>query len=340
MKQLEWNYIAVIYDNDTYGKGGFEDLKSLATVHGICIAASFPVTIGELGEISFNEIRTVVRRLITHGESSISGLVVFGASRTSHAVLLALQAEENTFNFNMNIIFSEAIGLDASVFKSGPKDIAQAKGSFNVIPSNIIVSEFVSHWENILTNHTYMLEEAQTNPWLFDVIESVKGCRPSNQSQLNSCPFLSSSEATDLMETSIHEYYVILGAIVQAAVLKQIHNKTCTSSGMCDGLKNILYNNKGKLIEETRNIDINSDNKLLNTFPKFNISFANGAVDFKQNEHTPFYEIYHYRNCDPSQKELCFVKVRMTLVRREKGRDLTQTYDKSPYTNRNVKGAK
>ena len=29
-----------------------------------------------------------------------------------------------------------------------------------------------------------------------------------------------------------------------------------------------------------------------------------------------------------------------TIIQREKGRDLTQSYDKSPYTNRNVKRAK
>ena len=31
---------------------------------------------------------------------------------------------------------------------------------------------------------------------------------------------------------------------------------------------------------------------------------------------------------------------RMTLVGRQKGRDLTQSYDKSPYTNKNAKRAK
>ena len=35
-----------------------------------------------------------------------------------------------------------------------------------------------------------------------------------------------------------------------------------------------------------------------------------------------------------------FGKIKETLIIREKGRDLTQSYDKSPYTNRNVKRAK
>ena len=40
-----------------------------------------------------------------------------------------------------------------------------------------------------------------------------------------------------------------------------------------------------------------------------------------------------------SRKESAILSV-LALISREKGRDLTQSYDKSPYTNRNVKRAK
>ena len=35
-----------------------------------------------------------------------------------------------------------------------------------------------------------------------------------------------------------------------------------------------------------------------------------------------------------------YIGIRSTSMSKEKGRDLTQSYDKSPYTNRNVKRAK
>ena len=39
-------------------------------------------------------------------------------------------------------------------------------------------------------------------------------------------------------------------------------------------------------------------------------------------------------------ENLLWFKTKLCIIAREKGRDLTQSYDKSPYTNRNVKRAK
>jgi hypothetical protein len=54
LKQLEWNYIVVLYDMDTYGTEGYYALKVRSKEENICITSAFAVPIGKLHSKCFS----------------------------------------------------------------------------------------------------------------------------------------------------------------------------------------------------------------------------------------------------------------------------------------------
>ena len=77
LKQLEWNYIVVIYDMDTYGTEGYNALKVRTKEENICIISAFPVPVEQNNAVSSTIIKGFLEKTI---ELSVSGVIVFSTA--------------------------------------------------------------------------------------------------------------------------------------------------------------------------------------------------------------------------------------------------------------------
>lgn len=175
MKQLGWNRIALIYEDDRYGQDAANRLHQLAKPEDICISVKEAINV-ESG-INIVEIANIFSTVIL-GEKSrpvISGVVLFASSSTVKTIFRWIR------NSDLSpvpiFMLSEAMNLDTNMFKSVTGDILPtAKGSLVFSPPYREVVEFTDHWQSIFTNATKFQKESESNPWLIDVFHSVTNC--------------------------------------------------------------------------------------------------------------------------------------------------------------------
>ena len=185
MKQLQWNYIAIMYDNDIYGTEAKNNFANKAVTHSICVAKVFAL---DVNEIKLSKVQDNIQDIVGNNESPINGIVVFARGDNVNTVVRIA----SDFNDPLSFIFSEAIGLSDSFFKKEARFIyVAAKGSFVVSPAAIRIEEFEDHWRELMQNVSVLLEESKANSFLSKVYETYSGCLPTTS---NVCPALRSKE--------------------------------------------------------------------------------------------------------------------------------------------------
>jgi hypothetical protein len=296
LKQLEWNYIVVIYDMDTYGTEGYYALKVRSKEENICIISAFAVPIGQNNAVSSSKIRSFLEKTI---ELSVSGVIVFSTAPHIRVLLKAAQTLSSTNSDQISFIFSEGMELSE-----------EAVGSYVTTPQNVNVDEFEMHWINMFKNVSLLIEEAVTNKWLRDVFSlyAKDNCIPSNDSMNPGCEELEQSDIETLSEHSVYTSYAIQSAYAIAKLIKNAHSLKCPGeNGLCDDLATLLYKEKGYLSEQIRDLSINFNTDF--TFiPK---TFSNMTLSFSVNsgvKHDTRYYVYHYRKCLPDNS-FCFMEV-------------------------------
>ena len=309
LKQLEWNYIVVIYDMDIYGTEGYYALKVRSKEENICITSAFAVPIGQNNAVSSSTIRGFLEKTI---ELSVSGVIVFSTAPHVRVLLQAAQTLSSTNSDQISFIFSEGMELSEEAVKSttGNTIYNVAKGSYVTAHQKINVDEFEMHWINMFKNVSLLIEEAVTNKWLRDVFSlyAKDNCIPSNDSMNPGCEELEQSDIKALSEHSVYTSYAIQSAYVIAKLIKNAHSLKCPGeNGLCDDLATLLYKEKGYLSEQIRDLSINF-NTDFRFIPK---TFSNMTLSFSVNsgvKHDTRYYVYHYRKCLPDNS-FCFMEV-------------------------------
>lgn len=309
MKKLKWNQIAVVYENDTYGKDGEKQLRQEATSNDICIAESYEISVN-LNGISFIAVKAIISGI---KQKNINGVVFFGNSGTANALLIA--SKDDIFSEHIQFIFSEAVDLKDDVFKSGGNIINNAKGSYIVSPPRLQMGEFATYWKSLFTNMTKFSIEGKTNPWLIDLFESYTNCRPNISSISTGCSPLSLDKIEARYIESLSMSYAIRAALVMAKVLSEIFVFKCGSSqsGICPGFRETMINGTGMLISEMDELQVNFQSDFPFNISKFQqnnliLKFEKGKITYLP-ETFPQYEVYQYRNCLQDQSQFCLEQV-------------------------------
>jgi hypothetical protein len=315
LKQLEWNYIVVIYDMDIYGTEGYHALKVRSKEENICITSAFAVPIGQTNAVSSSEIRSFLEKTI---ELSVSGVIVFSTAPHVRVLLQAAQTLSSTNSDQISFIFSEGMQLSEEAVRSttGNTIYNVAKGSYVTTPQYVNVDEFEMHWISMFKNVSLLIEEAVTNKWLRDVFSlyAKDNCIPSNDSMNPGCEELEQSDIKTLSEHSLFTSYAIQSAYVIAKLIKNAHSLKCPGeNGLCDDLATLLYTEKGYLSEQIRDLSINfrTDFTFIpKTFSNMTLSFS-GDSDVKHDD-TRYY-VHNYRKCLPDNS-FCFMVVSGHIV--------------------------
>ena len=288
MESLAWNYIGVIYEDNSYGVGNYQELKKLTHRRDICIAFKFAISITN-GIVSPEQMKTAIRSLISHSESRIVGLVVFASTKTAE---ILLNIADN-LKLRLGMIFSEG---SSDIGTRTLERFSIAKGAFYSSPPMFHFESFSGHWERILTNKTIFNEEAASNPWLANVVSKFISCNAHNES----C-----SARENAMNFNVYEGYAVLATIVHAKILKDLHRDSCGGqNGMCSEMNNTLTNSAFKLIKRGRRTHVSGEDTPNDLNLPFAIQFTD-TVDVRINGNKPEYEVYHFRDCVERIGEAC-----------------------------------
>lgn len=305
MKRLDWNYIAIIYEDDAYGIGGKKHLEEMASKENICIADSFPVSV--TNGVNYQDLTNILRNITS---SSVMGVVFFGVSSTANSLLVA--TETSPFNEKPTFIFSEGSGIKLSMFTSTNNEILNAgKGSYIVVPTKRHVEEFATYWKSLFTNITALITESKSNPWLLDAFHFYTGCRPTDDISSPGCVSMTTNQIEQKYEDALYTHYVIEATLVFAKLLKEIHSELCNST-KCPGFATTLSESKERILAkiDTTTFNFHTDYplklKTYNEVPK-TVTFVNHSYG------VPLYELYHYRSCVSNPQSFCIEKVSRTF---------------------------
>lgn len=311
MVELEWNYIAIIYDDDIYGTEGKTALTTKATANSICVAATFAIP---TGAVNVNDLKGVLQSIIQNTESPISGVVVFTSDTHVTSIMSTATALKNAVNDQISFIISEAMGLSDSYFKNSNGDIfTTSMGVYVVSPPQLEIDEFELYWKSTFQNVSTLVDESRTNKWLRDVFQYYSGCLPNTNSQDPGCSELDTSKLELVSQKSAWTSYAVKAAYVVADVIKELHTSLCSGQqGLCTQMKTALHTNKASLINKMHDlsVDFGQFPFVPETLKNIKFSFP-GINDAKYQEGFPDYEVYHYRKCLQNSNLFCFEKVKI-----------------------------
>lgn len=282
MIKLEWNRIAVIYEDDAYGRFVVKQLQQRASQENICISLTKALDVQH--GISATQISTILNEIILGKDTrpSIMGVVLFASSSTLKKIFYRLSL--SGLSPVPVFMISEAMDMDINVFKSSSGNvISKVKGSLVFTPPFKEVKEFSDHWRAIFTNASEFEKESESNPWLIDVYRSVTGC------ETKDCTF------SPLTDTKIDDFFGGDHVYVQYAIL--------AAHALIKGVKfqHQTYQNKDMVsIMKGITIDIGKD---FQWSPK-SLSDVQMSIDITGEPQIPEgiddYQLYNFRQVENS----------------------------------------
>ncbi|KAL4228850.1 Metabotropic glutamate receptor 3 [Mactra antiquata] len=220
MIQLQWNRIAVIYDDDTYGVSMKDDFIDRAKLVDICIPFSKSINI-ENG-YSPERIKSLINEIIqgTANRPYINGILYIGFSRAANTMFHHLS---NTQYSTVPIVMmTEAVGLDSNTYMDYTDRVySKAKGTLISSPPQIKITEFSDHWNKVFQSQVSYLKESNTNPWLNEVYQAKCTTFPCSVGQMDQSVFVyyavtaahaltkCTRELNDLLKTDFKQKYIL-----------------------------------------------------------------------------------------------------------------------------------
>ncbi|XP_064597906.1 uncharacterized protein LOC135464409 [Liolophura sinensis] len=216
LKQLEWNYVALMHTDDTYGVNGAADIKKLANASGICLA--FVEKLSAIRDTA--QVQMSLYRILMYGGKSrvkTSGVVFFGSADIAFEVL----KQAKTFDdHKLQFIFTDSVQFKPDLFMH---HYLYASGALVVEPVFRKIRSLEDHLENIYSDLTKLSKRSETNPWLEEAFRKATTCNVSTT--LTSCERL--SNATHLYTTSLFTYYMTKLAFLYGKLIKDVYEERC-----------------------------------------------------------------------------------------------------------------
>ena len=296
MKELDWNRIAIMYEDNLYCKSCIESLVEQAQQNLICVPKQFPINISATGDISIGQINAYLDQIMLHSPV-IGGVVLFASKVVTNKVLLAVDSKgiDNVPIFMM----SESAGLRDDIFMSAQGTVMpKSKGSLIVSPPYTEITSFTDYWTSLIMNSTLLKEKVSLNPWLLDVFVSTANCNPLSEPACQGLP--KAQIDSNFPIQPVYLQYGILAAHTMAKAALQLYNELCPSNST-DCVADFKKGFKPyMMIEEMKGltVDVREDFSTVEVNPLKNSShqmtFGNSAGPDTAS-HREIYQVYNYR---------------------------------------------
>ena len=309
LNDLGWNRIAIVYENDTYGRDGAISLNNSAKSSLICVSQMHAISVSSDGDVSLDQINALLDEIMLQ-PPVIQGVVLFASKNIANKVLFGV----NNKGVSSVPIFllSESVGIQGDVFRSSGAILQKAKGSMLVSVPYLEISTFTDHWFSLFTNMTLFEEKASLNPWLNEVFASKTGCLTTG-----SCNPLTLEQAREFFPVqSVYLKYGILAAHTMTNALLNVYNKLCTANQGQNCLAVLKENFKPSMMINEMNgmsIDIKTDfnppvivEPLSSSHYGMTFGIQSESVSRTDNE---LYQVYNYQQTDGDGKEFSLIKV-------------------------------
>ena len=304
MKQLEWNYVSVVYENSTYGMEAFQEFHSQAAKAGICIPYHTALKIGMYGELNPSDLNLIMKDVTQYAESPITGMLVIGGSKTARSILTAAHVLRQSYIFELAFIFSEGVQLGNDVFVDNNQIMTFSRGSFLASPPRITFPTFSRHWQSIFRYIDVLNNQTHSNPWLRDVYRDFHSC---SLPDLSNCPVSQDVQKKSEFQSK-YVGYAIQSVLSFAKAIKKMHGMICSGqTGLCENLKKELKEVPGSLIDTIETMELQLQQEFPSLGVNVDVQFSK-SVDAKQQTSVD-YNIYHHRKCSNSSTSFCYDKV-------------------------------
>ncbi|XP_067663582.1 uncharacterized protein [Haliotis asinina] len=304
LQQLKWNYIAIVYEADTYGEEGASALKTKAKENGICV----PQYVSIATDASSDEYRiifeSIKRKLEVESESPVLGLVFFGQAETAKIMFEFLNIKLSNFQ----MIVSESIRESESyLMKSDGSVYPLAKGLLAPSPPYYDVELFKLHWQSLHTQGHVMREYIQDDGWLLKYMEEITKCSLTNETNVPQSCLQRSTASIQNDKLSIYTNYALMAAAAFAKTYKTLYEKKCPQqTGICKELEDYI-SNKAKFIEEMSSVEVNPAVEFTELSPfQLKFGFKSGELMYTEKGDHLTYIVYNYQKCNNG---FCNIKV-------------------------------
>lgn len=296
MSELEWNYIAIVYENNSYGIHGANALQTELQQRGICIRYSygFNTTYG----VELSTLSQIIRDITLPKGGAVSGIVFIGGQSSAEKFLTAM-TDLDLGGDTPSIMFSEGVGTSKNVFKE--ETLKASRGSLVVSPTYQPVNSFLEHWNNIFKNKTILSDESKTNPWLKDVFVRITGCSYDNPS----CQVPTEQQIENVVSKNIYLKFAVDAVCMFAKTLKYSKTQICLNDSCSlineDGISNLL--------NALKSVDVNMASEFEDIFAsKSRLQFDNNG-DIQPSESKVMFSVYNHRQCIEDSSQFCFIEV-------------------------------
>lgn len=297
MSELEWNYIAIVYENNSYGLHGAKSLQTELHKRGICIrySSSFNTTYG----VELSTLSQIIKDITLPKGGAVSGIVFFGGQSSAEKFLTAM-ADLDLGGDTPSIMFSEGVGTSKNVFKQ--ETLTASRGNLVVSPTYQPVNSFLEHWNNIFRNKTVLVDESETNPWLKDIFTKIKGCSYDDPN----CLVPTEQQIENAVSKNIYLKFAVDAVCMFAKALKQSKNQICSN----DSCSLLTEDGISILLNALKSVEVNMASEFEDIFAaKTRLQFDYNG-DIKPSESKAIFSVYNHRQCLDDGSQFCFIEVR------------------------------
>ncbi|XP_076467892.1 uncharacterized protein LOC143298804 isoform X2 [Babylonia areolata] len=233
--QLDWNYVAIVFEDDDYGRSMATDLRKMAEAKEVCVPVFASLRRTE-------DFDSITRKLST---DQIRGLIFLGGQLTFQQFLPILT--NSRWSRSVQLILSEAVGIRTRVLWGRPADRLVTAGSLLTAPPLLPVPEFSLFWNKLWTNRTFF--QLQTNAWIQRYLQkTITECSLSDEdcwakeSSFRSEQIVSAGSGSRQNAFSLYLGYQVKAAAVMMSLLKRVLEHSCGPNfqGLCPESKDFI----------------------------------------------------------------------------------------------------
>ena len=309
MKAINWTYVAVIHDDDAYGREAVQQLLSVSTRKYTCFPEVFPIDPHLSTDEMFQQLLTNIKSL-QNRTNHVSGIALFGGSRLSETTLEVVnELFRNDSNFEVpKILTSEGFW---SVEKARSEILNITKGMFLATPPRRKIDEIYDYWKQQLMDINAIIDDG----YLSNVYNEVKQC-DLNINGTNCVP-LSDEEIELNFPQPFSVQYAVQAALIMAKAIRGVYDKVCNTQMQTQTCLQALLNEpKQSFLNEmdSQTIDFDADfgTFRLNAYkkdPALIVSYSKTSSEPQIPDTFSSYDVYNKRTCNDDADQFCLVKV-------------------------------
>ncbi|CAB0028906.1 unnamed protein product [Trichogramma brassicae] len=168
IKQMNWTYVSVIYEESNYGVKAFEELESLLAKNDICIAVKEKL-VKDSGVADESVYDSIVQKLLTKRRAR--GCIIYGSDQEVAGLMRAVRRCNATGAFSW--IGSDGWSARGLVSDGNEPEV---EGTLSVQPQANPVKGFEDYFLNLT------VENNKRNPWFVEFWEDHFKCKYPNSS--------------------------------------------------------------------------------------------------------------------------------------------------------------